>query len=356
MQGGGGSMRNLRHSETAAGGRRRTLVAALAFGLGASAVCAADVTWPTPNRAADEGRPYADFVQPTESGLVMSGMFGCVRTNGRQFHEGLDLRPVQRDQRGEAADSVVAILPGTVRYANAMPGASNYGRYVVLEHQDDGLSFISLYAHLLTISTESRPEASVRAGQTLGIMGRSAGARPIPKARAHVHVETGFWLTRHFQRWYDQRKFPNANEHGAFNGMNIVSFDFMDFVERLRAGEVKSVREYVLRLPTAVTIVTRATRVPDFVTRYPGLVAAPAPAEGLAGWQIEFTWFGVPKLWRPLAENDAALSGVTGREIVFADADLLERFPCQNVARTQGGRHVPGPKLQEILDLLFTGP
>jgi peptidoglycan LD-endopeptidase LytH len=314
----------------------------------------ADLVWPTPNRAADEHRPYAEFVQPTESGLVESGLFGCVRTNGHQFHEGLDLRPVQRDQRGEAADSVFAMLPGVVRHANTAPGASNYGRYVVLEHQDDGLSFISLYAHLLTVAAEVRSDVRLPAGQTIGIMGRSAGARPIPKNRAHVHVETGFWLTRDFQRWYDQRKFPNANEHGVFNGMNIVSFDFLDFVEHLRAGDVRTVREYVLRQPTAATVVVRSKRVPDFVTRHPGLVTA--PLEDIAGWQIEFTWYGLPKAWRPLGAEDPAVATVTGRAIVFAEAALLERFPCQKVVSLQGGAHVPGPKLQEILDLLFTGP
>jgi hypothetical protein len=316
----------------------------------------ADLVWPTPSRALEQGRPYGEFVQPTESGLTESGMFGCVRTNRRQFHEGLDLRPIRRDQRGEAADPVFAILPGVARYANPMPGASNYGRYVVLEHEDDGLKFISLYAHLLSVANEVRPGEPISAGQTLGIMGRSAGPRPIPRNRAHLHIETGFWLTTYFQPWYEQRKFPNANEHGVFNGMNVVAFDFLDFVERRRAGEVRTVREYVMRLPTAVTMIVRGTHVPDFVNRHPGLVAgAPAP-EGIAGWQIDFTWFALPKTWRPLAPDDPALEKVTGREIVFADTELLGRYPCQAVVRSTGGRHVIGKKLQDALDLLFTGP
>jgi hypothetical protein len=327
-----------------------------ALSAGVDRLAAAELVWPTPNRAADEGRPYGEFVQPTESGLVESGLFGCVRTSGQQFHEGLDLRPVSRDQRGEAADSVFAILPGVARYANPQPGASNYGRYVVVEHRDDGLHFISLYAHLLTVAADFRPDAPVAAGQTLGIMGRSAGPRPIPKARAHVHVETGFWLTRHFEAWYRQRQFPNPNEHGLFNGMNIVSFDFLDFAERRRVGEVKSVREYVLRLPTAVTVLVRSARVPDFVERHPGLVVALPPAEGVAAWEIEFTWFGLPKSWRARADGDPALAGVTGRAIVFADTELLSRFPCQKVVRSTGGEHVPGAKLIDILDLLFAAP
>lgn len=333
----------------------RVSIAGLALACLGTPALAAQPVWPTPNRAASEGRPYAEFVQPTESGLVASGMFGCVRTGGRKFHEGLDLRPVQRDQRGEAADSVFAMWPGIVRHANSAPGASNYGRYVVIEHQDEGLDYITLYAHLLTVAAGVQPGVTVAAGQTIGIMGRSAGPTPIPRNRAHVHVETGFYLSREFQHWYDRRKFSNANEHGAFNGMNIVSFDFLDFVERRHAGEVRNVREYVVRLPTAATVVVRTTRAPDFVQRYPGLVLAAPPPGGTAAWQIDFTWFGLPKSWRPLAADDPAVAPVTGREIVFADAELLARFPCQNIVRTEGGRHVPGAKLLDALDILFAG-
>lgn len=320
-----------------------------------NAATAADLVWPTPNRAAEEGRPYAEFVQPTESGLVESGLFGCGRSSGSQFHEGLDLRPLRRDQKGEAADPVFAMLPGEVRYANHSPGSSNYGRYVIVEHREDGLNFISLYAHLSSIDAGARIDAAVTAGQPLGIMGRSAGNAPIPRERAHVHVEMGFWLSRNFQTWYHGKKFPNKNEHGAFNGMNVVSFDFLDFVERRRAGEVRGVREYVARLPTAVTVFVRSPRVPDFVERYPGLLGAALPAEDIAGWRIDFTWFGLPKAWWPVVSAEAEAHKTAGREIVFADGALLGRFPCQRVVRTRNGRHLIGPKLQDALDILFAG-
>jgi hypothetical protein len=114
------------------------------------------------------------------------------------------------------------------------------------------------------------------------------------------------------------------------------------------------VREYVLRQPTAVTVIVRSMRVPDFVTRHPGLVTEPPPA-AISGWQIDFTWYGLPKSWRALQADDPAISAVTGRSIVFADSELLARFPCQNIVRSQAGAHVPGPKLVDVLDLLFAG-
>lgn len=337
----------------------RSLLHCIALLAAVGATCGlpgADLVWPTPNPAVAAGGTYADFVQPTESGLVESGMFGCVRTSRQQFHEGLDLKAVQRDKRGEATDPIFAMWAGTVRYASAQPGASNYGRYVILEHVDGDLNFISLYAHLLSIAPGTSPGVAVTAGQPLGVLGRSAGNSPIPRDRAHVHVETGFWLSTGFQRWYDAQKFGSANVHGVFNGKNLVGFDFLDYVERRRAREVAGVRDYVSRLPVAATVIVRSTGVPDFVARYPALASAPPPTGDIAAWQIDFTWFGLPKAWRALGPDDPEAKKVSGREIVFADAALLERFPCQKLVRWREGRAMFGPRLQETLDILFTLP
>src|SRR5574339_256066 len=47
-----------------------------------------------------------------------SGTFGCVRSDGWQLHEGLDIRCLQRDKRGEPIDPVLAAADGTVAYVN----------------------------------------------------------------------------------------------------------------------------------------------------------------------------------------------------------------------------------------------
>src|SRR2546422_7408232 len=78
----------------------------------------------------------------------ITGTFGCIRTDGWQMHEGLDIRCLQRDQRGEPTDPVLATADGTVVYINARPSLSNYGNYLVLRHQIEGLEIHSLYAHL----------------------------------------------------------------------------------------------------------------------------------------------------------------------------------------------------------------
>lgn len=334
---------------------RRLAQVLLAVAVVATLAGAAEVVWPTPNRAFAEGRPISDFVQPTESGLAESGLFGCVRTSGHQFHEGLDLMPVARDRRGEPLDAVFAILPGVVRHVNLSAGSSNYGRYVVIEHTDEHPAILSLYAHLESIAPEVRAGARIEAGQTIGIMGHTASGYAIPRSRAHVHVEVGVWLSRRFQDWYDAQAYKTRNEHGPFNGMNIASFDLLDFIERQKAGEVKGFADYLARQPAAATVVVRSRATPDFVVRYPELLRAPLPDFGVAGWRVEFTWFGLPKAWWPLSAADLAAMRGGANEIVFHDAALLRRYPCQSVVRTRSGAITPGPRLRQALEIVFGG-
>lgn len=331
----------------------RTLLALAAVVAAQVSLIAQELAWPAPHPALLDGRPIAEFVQPTESGTPESGMFGCGRTSGRQFHEGLDLKPLHRDRRGEPTDQVVAVAPGVVRHVNARPGLSNYGRYVVIEHTGFAPAVITLYAHLASIAPDLQPGNRVEAGTLLGIMGHSASTG-IPRSRAHVHVEIGFWLGRGFQTWYDRQKFPSRNEHGLFNGMNIVSFDFLDYVDQRHRGAVPDLRTYLQSIPTAATVIVRSRTVPDFVQRYPELLQGAPPASGVAGWRIEFAWFGVPKGWWPLDATEVAAVQEGATSVVFHDRALLERYPCQSVIRVRQGVPIPGPKMQDVLDIIFT--
>ena len=146
--------------------------------------------WPTINTAFSEGSPLSAFIQPTASGLIESGLFGCVRNGGSRFHEGFDLYPVQRDARGEALDSILCILPGTVVHVSSIAGHSSYGRYVVIAHREESLEFYSLYAHLASIKSGIKPGVNLESGAILGVMGRSAAGYHIPKSRAHLHFES----------------------------------------------------------------------------------------------------------------------------------------------------------------------
>ena len=179
-----------------------------------------NVVWPTEHPPVDMRDSFYSLLQPTESKEIQSGNFGCVRTNGNQFHEGIDLRAFSRDARGEATDRVRAVLPGVVVYTNSERSKSSYGRYILIEHSDGEMYFLTLYAHLLSIEPSIGRGQTVQGGQRIATMGRSSSFT-IPKDRAHLHFEVCLRLTDQFQSWYNWKKYDDKNEHGIFNGMNL---------------------------------------------------------------------------------------------------------------------------------------
>src|SRR6266545_8350857 len=114
----------------------------------AAAAAAQPFQLPTANRALFQKGEEERFFVGTTGKPWTSGTFGCVRSEGGQMHEGLDIRCLQRDKRGEPIDSVMASCDGTVTYINKRVSASNYGKYVVVRHMIEGMEAFTLYAHL----------------------------------------------------------------------------------------------------------------------------------------------------------------------------------------------------------------
>ncbi|MDF9826751.1 murein DD-endopeptidase MepM/ murein hydrolase activator NlpD [Ereboglobus sp. PH5-10] len=329
------------------------VAAALLFAGAARAQTARlDMAWPTPNTAFMRGRGVEAYIQPTASGVVASGLYGGTRNGGRRFHEGIDLKPTLRDTRGEPLDAVFAVLPGVVRHLNLIPGNSNYGRYIVIEHPGVSPAVYSLYAHLSAAQPGLRAGDTVARGQRIATMGRSSDVIAIPKSRAHLHFELGVRLTDNFQPWYDARDFGGKNKHGVWNGMNLMGFDPLDFFSKWRAGEVPDFRAYFSRMKPAVRVryVTRA--VPDFTRRYPALLTKPVPSGGVGGWEILFNETGIPFAWTPLGETEIA--GIAGEaRITWKDDAILKAWRCKSLVLTQRGAPVPGRDLRAVLGLLF---
>lgn len=309
--------------------------------------------WPTPNQAFHLGKPIEDFVQPTSSGRIESGLFGCVRNGGTKFHEGLDLFPIKRSSRGEALDPVYAIMPGRVTHISATAGHSSYGRYIVVMHDGESPAFHSLYAHMASIHSDLELGSRVEAGAKLGIMGRSAAGYSIPRSRSHVHLELGFKLSNNFQTWFDRQGYGSKNRHGNWNGMNLVSVDPLDFYRSIRSGEVATFYEYLRRLPVAARIRVHTAKVPDFVQDYSALVTRPYAGRRLVAWDIAFTEFGVPKEWTPRFSEEKLGGSVGEVRVLTYNPQLLEAQSCRRVIRLGGRVPTIAPGTVTILKKLF---
>lgn len=336
---------------------RQVLGGVWALGLFAIAVAAEgarlELVWPTPNTGWAEGRSPEQWLQHAGSGDPQSGNFGGVRSSGAQFHEGLDIRPVAVDRRGEPTDSVFAALAGVVRHVSVSPGTSSYGRYVVLEHPGVTPAVYTLYAHLARVESAIRPGVAVNAGTVLGTVGHSSGGYTIPKDRSHLHFEIGLVVTRDFQAWYQRRKFGSRNEHGMWNGMNLLGLDPLAFYNDWKAGRLQSAQDFFGRMETVLRLRIATYRTPDFVTRYPSLLTKPLPMGPVAGWDIRFNWTGLPFSWTPLTAPEVSGMKPNQPQIVEVNAEVERSQRSKSLAVQRRGGWVAGRDLETVLQQLF---
>jgi len=285
---------------------------------------ALDLALPTDNQALLRGDNTA-FYQPTVEGTVQSGMFGCVRSGGRRLHEGIDIRCLRRDKRGESLDEVRAIADGTVAFLNSKPGLSNYGRYIVLAHRWDGVEVFTLYAHLADITSGIQPGRAVAKNQPVGILGRSTNTREgIPPERAHLHLEVGFLMNTYFHIWNAKRE-PKAPPFGNFNGRNLTGLDPAALL--LKASDPKfNFANHVASQPIAFTVLVPAKPFP-WLQLHPEQIQ-PAPAGPVVAYEIGATAGGTPIAIWPRAEAKHRFPSV-----VRVDENVIARTGCRGLVQ-----------------------
>lgn len=322
---------------------------ALFFALSVFNVDAAEFVWPTESKAFDSGSPAESFIQGTLAKPYTSGLFGDVRSNGYRFHEGIDIKSVNRSRKGEPLDEVYAAMSGVVSVINKVAGNSSYGRYIVIEHKNFDVQVYTLYAHLSEIEDGIKVGENVSAGQKIGIMGRSA-SYTITRECAHLHFEVGLRFSNSFQNWYNAKKYKQKNRFGNFNGMNMQGFDPLEFMSLARKGAFKDgFSDYIKNMRTALVVRVYTKKTPDFVRLYPNLVDNAGQS---CGWDIYFTWFGMPhkieRIKNPKADaKDGAI------EIVKYNPDELTRKCRKLFTKDKKGRIVKTTLLDETIDKMF---
>ena len=264
---------------------------------------ALDLVLPTENDAlfSGGGPAFYQYIERNYKGVKSTpwegGQYGFVRdpidTSAgvvyTRFHEGMDIRALHRDARGEPLDEVRAIADGKVVHANLVPGYSNYGKYIVIEHRWDGSSYYSLYGHLSSIAVQ--PGDTVKKGQHIAVMGYTGTG--LNQARAHLHLELNLMLSHQFEQWYNASIKNDPNHNGIYNGINLAGLDIARLFLALRKNPSLTIPEFLSGEETFYKVTLPKSPHFELPKLYPWMLAAGKLNEG-SSWEVSFARSGVP--------------------------------------------------------------
>lgn len=288
--------------------------------------------------------------QHTGSGNEESGRFGSVRTGANglaRFHEGIDIATLQRDSRGRPLDTVHAVAPGTVALVNRVAGNSDYGKYVVLLHDDPAGSVYTLYGHMAETAAGLTEGQRVQTGALLGKVGNTA-LDPIPMARAHLHFEIGLLANPQFLSW-PARKQKNT-PGGIYNGLNLLGVDPVQVFRRaLATTNAFTFLAHLQQHPVAFEFMMRARRQLAFFEAHPSLwEGEPYRGEAMV---LSVSEGGLPIKGRNATPEELAGLGNLVHKVVRVDPLVLGRNGRRHVV-SSGGRWILAQNGATWLDLL----
>jgi hypothetical protein len=314
---------------------------------------------PTPNRDILDPSTLENYFVPTVGRTWESGTFGCVRSERQQIHEGLDIRSKTFDRRGEATDPVFATADGRIVYVNGSPGKSSYGRYIVIEHDINGIAIYSLYAHLSTISQGIAAGVAVKQNQQIGVIGRSTNTKAtISKERAHLHFELCLYLSPHFLPWY-RKNYPNQADHDGYHGWNLAGIDpWLVFKEQWKKEAEFDLASFIRRDGNITRMdkeqlcrVLIYKKEFPFARLYPRLTVVNKVAleEGIVAWDVRFDYNGAPFVVIPRAASE--ISNSKGKYTLLAVNEEEQRInPGRHFLKKTGAQWQMTSKFISYLD------
>jgi len=283
-------------------------------GTGIIAQTRLDLALPTDNDALlrGGGPQFYQYVERDYKGVKSTpwegGQYGFVRdpvetTEGliyTRFHEGIDIRPLERDGRGEPLDQVRAIADGKVVHTNLVPGYSNYGKYVVIEHCWDGSIYYSLYGHLSSITV--KPGQEVRKGDQIAVMGYTGAG--LNQARAHLHLELNLILSHQFEAWHQAFVKNDPNHNGIYNGINLTGIDIARLYLTLQKNPSLTIPEFLRDEEIFYKVTVPKSPHFELVKNYSWILQG-TPGVKTCSWEVSFARSGLPLKVEPSGHHVA---------------------------------------------------
>jgi murein DD-endopeptidase MepM/ murein hydrolase activator NlpD len=284
-----------------------------------------------------EGGQYGFVRDPIETAK------GLVYT---RFHEGIDIRPLNRDANGEPTDEIHAIAAGKVVHVNPVPGYSNYGRYIVIEHEWGGSNYYSLYGHLSAARVS--PGQNVAKGAVIGVMGHTGAG--LNRERSHVHLELNLMLSHHFEAWYEKYSKTDPNHNGIYNGINLTGINTARLYLALQKDSGLTIPKFLEGEEVFFKVTVPKSKNFELARAYPWMLRGDVN-DSDPSWEVSFERSGVPLQVR---SSNVAVSEPT---LTFIKKSTIDyRYLTRGQITGRNGRGLFTKAGRQMMDLLSFRP
>jgi murein DD-endopeptidase MepM/ murein hydrolase activator NlpD len=199
---------------------------------------------------------------------------------------------VKRDSAGRPLDLVRAIAKGKVVYVSNIAGNSNYGKYVVVQHNWGPKlgAMYSLYAHLA--EADCKVGQPVDAGTVIAKMGYTGAG--INRERAHLHLELDVMTQSDYADWH-AHYFGSKNVHGIYNGLNMNGLNIAELFIKHHKDKSLKMSDFLSKIPVyfKITVPRKGGEALDIAKRYPWMRKGDHSV-GTPSWEISYAASGFP--------------------------------------------------------------
>jgi hypothetical protein len=185
-------------------------------------------------------------------------------------------------------------------------------------------------------------------------MGRTSNTREgISRERAHVHFEIDLVVNERFPDWYRKTLPTQRNDHGMWNGQNLIGLDpRLILLEQRKLGEKFSLADFIRRESELCRVFVRTASL-AWARRFPMLVKPNpiAQKEGIAGYDLSLNFNGLPVELIPRAASEVK----TKSKFLLLSVNATEQaqHPCRKlVSKDKTGRWQLAPHGVQLLELL----
>ena len=184
-------------------------------------------------------------------------------------------------------------------------------------------------------------------------MGRTSNTRErISKERAHVHFELNFLLNDRFAIWQKATHPTERNDHGEWNGLNLLGIDPRAILMAQQAQKDKfSLLNFVRQQTELCRVMIRGGSFP-WVKRYPQLLVPNprADREGVVGYEVMLNFNGLPYRLTPRAASE--MIGKSAFQLLSVNEAEQQKNPCRRLVVRRGAHWELTSHGIQLLELL----